>query len=159
MASASSSPWMPTTGRYPAKVGKSLARVIKARKGEPLQKSKFPEPDFYSLRYNFIPPSVDSRKPGTIEVRKGQDTTSVTVERANSQTEEGGHIFVGAETTAKEVECVLIYDEVLQSFTLEKLDSYVNLTYDRKTAKAPRHTGSRRFEYSRHVIYTDTFST
>lgn len=106
---------MPTTGRYPAKVGKSLARVIKARKGEPLQKSKFPEPDFYSLRCtsyhatssgtraqvyadgvvshcatdNFIPPSVDSRKPGTIEVRKGQDTTSVTVERANSQVRSG----------------------------------------------------------------------
>ncbi|KAI0698883.1 hypothetical protein BC835DRAFT_623984 [Cytidiella melzeri] len=123
MANTSSSAWMPAAGRYPAKVGKSLARVIKARKNEPLQKSKFPEPDFYSLRYNFIPPSVDSAKPGTIDVRKGQDTTTVTVERANSQ-------------------CVLIYDEVLGSFTLEKLDSYVNLIYDRKTAKTSRHTGS-----------------
>ncbi|KAI0347018.1 hypothetical protein BDW22DRAFT_488080 [Trametopsis cervina] len=136
MASVQSNAWMPTAGRYTAKVGKSLSRVIKTRKGEPLQKSKFPEPDFYSLRYNFIPPSVDSAKPGTIEVRKGKDVTSVTVERANSQTEEGAHIFAGAETVAKEVECVLIYDEELG------LDSYVNLTYDRKITRAPKHPGS-----------------
>lgn len=33
---------------------------------------------------NFRPPSVDPSKPGIVEVKKGQETTKVTVERANT---------------------------------------------------------------------------
>lgn len=71
------------------------------------------------------------------------------------------HVFGGVETIAKEWECVLIYDEeqdvssafilmfspriVLtrtispsQTYTLEKLDSYMTLRYDRKVASPER---------------------
>ncbi|OBZ71830.1 hypothetical protein A0H81_08227 [Grifola frondosa] len=100
---------------------------------------------------NFKPESVDSTKPGTIETKKGKESrdskdpvslTSVIVERASTQTGEGGHVFAGTELPAKEWECVLIYDEELGTFTLEKLDSIVNLNYDRKTTYAPRFPGS-----------------
>lgn len=64
------------------------------------------------------------------------------------------HVFVGGETIAKEWECVLIYDEeqdvssdfihcfvlklYYQTYTLEKLDSYMTLRYDRKVASPER---------------------
>lgn len=34
---------------------------------------------------NFKPESIDPTKPGTIEVKKGKEKTSVTVERASTQ--------------------------------------------------------------------------
>lgn len=34
---------------------------------------------------NFIPESVDTAKPGTVEVKKGNEITNVIVERASSQ--------------------------------------------------------------------------
>lgn len=79
-----------------------------------------------------------------------------------TQTADGGHLFIGTEQPAKEWDCVLIYDEGLgvriytittslpciqprptQRFILEKLDSNINLTHDRKTSKPPRLPGSR----------------
>ncbi|KAI0952024.1 hypothetical protein AcV7_007953 [Taiwanofungus camphoratus] len=143
MTTAASTSWMPASGRHSVSIGSSLGRALKARKsGSAPKATKIPDRDFYSFRYNFKPESVDSTKPGTIEVRRGKDTTSVTVERASAQTGEGGHVFLGQELPAREWDCVLIYDEEMGTFTLEKLDSYVNLTYDRKTTHAPRHPGS-----------------
>ncbi|KAK7696599.1 hypothetical protein QCA50_001257 [Cerrena zonata] len=100
MASTSSSTsWLPMTGRYSVSVGTSLTRSLKARKaGASARPSKLPEKDFFSFRYNFKPSSVDSTRPGVVEVKKGQDITKVTVERPNTHT-----------------------------FTLEKLDSIVTL--------------------------------
>ena len=81
----------------------------------------------------------------------------------SEQPGEGGYGFIGNEIPAKEWECVLVYDEdsgvgtptmyylvinstlISQRFTLEKLDSCVTLTYDRKTATGPKHTASRMF--------------
>ena len=86
---------------------------------------------------NFIPESVDATKPGTLEARRWQEGTKVTVERATTQvrlssvrwlryvrlmsmmveqgkdsgSKEFAHRFTGPEVTAKEVDCVLIYDE------------------------------------------------
>lgn len=60
------------------------------------------------------------------------------------------HLFKGTEQPVKEYDCVLIYDEDLgvsarfvrsiswlmcmtvQTFTLEKIDSFMNFSYDRK---------------------------
>jgi hypothetical protein len=126
--------WMPANGRHSVNIGSSLGRALKARKGAPATKaSKIPDRDFYSFRYNFKPPSIDSTKPGNIDVKRGKDSTSVTVEHSSSQPGEG-HVFVGYEQLAKEMDCVLIYDEETGTFSLEKLDSYMILTYERKTA-------------------------
>ncbi|GBE79190.1 predicted protein [Sparassis crispa] len=129
--------WMPATGRHPLTIGSSLGRALKARTGAPPGK-QLASRDFFSLRYNFVPESVDSVKPGTIE----KQGNMVVVERASTQTGEGGHQFRGTEVSAKEFECVLIYDEEFGTFTLEKMDSFVNLAHDRKMDHAPRHPGS-----------------
>lgn len=134
---------MPVQGKHNVLIGSSLKRALKARKGgvPPPKNGKLPHKDFYSFRYNFKPESVDATKPGSIEVKKGREATTVSVERASTQTGEG-HVFVGQEHPAREWDCVLIYDEDINAFTLEKLDSYVALTYDRKTFHAPRPAAS-----------------
>ena len=52
-------------------------------------------------------------------------------------------MFKGDEKPAKEWECVLIYDEATQTFTLEKLDSLVNLNFDAKAPPRTRPAASR----------------
>ncbi|KAG8218308.1 RNA polymerase II transcription elongation factor-domain-containing protein [Butyriboletus roseoflavus] len=125
--------WMPVTGRHKVNIGTSLGRALKARKGiaPPKRASNLPDRDFYSFRYNFKPESIDPDKPGSIEVKRTKESTSVTVERPSSQTREC-HVFKGSEQPVKEYDCVLIYDEDLGTFTLEKIDSFMNFTYDRK---------------------------
>ena len=54
-------------------------------------------------------------------------------------------VFKGEEKPAKEWDCVLIYDEATQTFTLEKLDSLVNLNFDGKAQPRTRPTASRTF--------------
>ena len=54
-------------------------------------------------------------------------------------------VFKGDEKPAKEWDCVLIYDEEKQTFTLEKLDSLVNLNFDGKAQPRARPTASRTF--------------
>ncbi|CAL1702104.1 unnamed protein product [Somion occarium] len=127
------------SGRHTVSVGTSLSRALRARKGGASTKSsKLPEKDFFSFRYNFKPPSVDSTRPGVVEVQKGTDVTKVTVERASTHSSDGGHIFLGKEEPAKDVECILIWNEEDDTFTLEKLDSTVTLIYDRKTTHGRR---------------------
>ncbi|KAJ7283299.1 RNA polymerase II transcription elongation factor-domain-containing protein [Mycena rebaudengoi] len=123
-------------GRQQVQIGPSLNKALKARKGGPppqVKRTGPPEKDFYSFRYNFKPPSIDPTKPGTIDLsRSSKDSTSLTVEHPSSQPGES-HVFVGNETSAKEFDCVLIYDEETGSYKLEKLESYIVLTYERKT--------------------------
>jgi hypothetical protein len=99
--------WMPE-GRHPVNVGSSLGRALKARKlkgSEPAtaKRSNLPDRDFYSFRCSslflilsigptlilftdkFKPPSVDMTKSGTIEVKRGGDSSSVTVEYPGAQ--------------------------------------------------------------------------
>jgi hypothetical protein len=57
-------------------------------------------------------------------------------------------VFKGEEKPAKEWECVLIYDEATQTFTLEKLDSLVNLNFDVKAQSRTRPVASRTFPSS-----------
>ncbi|KAI9507174.1 RNA polymerase II transcription elongation factor-domain-containing protein [Russula earlei] len=137
MATASS--WMPAAGRHNVSIGSSLSKALKARKGQPpTQRSKVPLPDrdFYALRYNHKPASIDPAKPGTLEVNPGKEVTTVRVERPTVNNNEV-IVFKGDEKPAKEWECVLIYDEESQTFTLEKLDSLVNLNFD---VRAPPRT-------------------
>lgn len=124
--------WMPTTGRHSVAIGTSLRRALKARKGvAPPKRSNLPDKDFYSFRYNFKPESIESSRSGTIEVKRGKDLTSVTLERPSTQAGEN-HLFKGAEQQVKEYDCVLIYDEELGTFTLEKVEGFMGFTYDKK---------------------------
>ncbi|KAN0140247.1 RNA polymerase II transcription elongation factor domain containing protein [Lactarius tabidus] len=141
MATASSS-WMPAQGRHNVRIGSSLAKALKARKGQPPQRNKnLPERDFYSLRYNHKPASIDPAKTGTLEVNPGREVTAVRVERPTANSNEVV-VFKGEEKPAKECDCVLIYDEATQTFTLEKLDSHVNLNFDGKAQPRSRPTSS-----------------
>ncbi|PFH46062.1 hypothetical protein AMATHDRAFT_70688 [Amanita thiersii Skay4041] len=128
---------MPAQGCHQVNIGSSFSRALKARKAKdaepPGPSKRLPERDFYAFRYNFKPSSIDSEKPGSIDVRKATDSTLVTVEYPSKQAGEN-HVFKGVEKPAKEWDCVLIYDEELGTFTLEKLDSHLSLTYERKTA-------------------------
>jgi hypothetical protein len=187
MATASSS-WMPAQGRHNVGIGSSLAKALKARKGQPPQRNKnLPERDFYSLRCahllthptcspqtdstvdNHKPASIDPAKPGTLEVNPGREVTAVRVERPTAHVRNyprrpthhpHAHVlmlfslqdnevvvFKGEEKPAKEWDCVLIYDEATQTFTLEKLDSLVNLNFDGKAQPRTRPTPSRTFPF------------
>ncbi|KAJ8587640.1 hypothetical protein M405DRAFT_934601 [Rhizopogon salebrosus TDB-379] len=128
--------WMPTTGKHPVAIGTSLRRALKARKGAaPPKRSNLPDKDFYSFRYNFKPESIDSSKSGTVEVQRGKESTNITLERPSTQAGEN-HAFKGAEQPVKEYDCVLIYDEELGTFTLEKVDCFVSFTYDKKVSSS-----------------------
>ncbi|EIW61799.1 uncharacterized protein TRAVEDRAFT_44622 [Trametes versicolor FP-101664 SS1] len=144
MTSTASNAWMPT-GRHEINIGTSLMRSLKARKGGPVKNSKAkPDREFYSFRYNFKPESVDPTKPGSIEIKKAKEEggpSSVNVTRPSTQNETGVN-YVGQERSARDVDCVLIYDEELQTFTLEKIETYLTLQHDPRTVHAPRLANS-----------------
>lgn len=119
-------------GRHKVNIGPSLARALKARKGvAPSKRSNLPDRDLYSFRYNFKPESIDPDKPGSVEVKRGKDSTSITLERPSTQHGES-HLFKGAEQTVKDYDCVLIYDEEAGTFTLDKIDGFTKFSYDRR---------------------------
>ncbi|PBK73180.1 hypothetical protein ARMSODRAFT_1015974 [Armillaria solidipes] len=129
-------------GLHDVTIGTSLSRLLRQRKGTaaPAKRSNMPDRDFYSLRYNFKPSSVDTTKSGTLEVRKNQgDSATVTVEHPSTQPGEL-HRFNGNENAAKDYACVLIFDEQTGRFSLEKLDSVLTVDYTEKRAAAPAET-------------------
>lgn len=101
--------WMPATGLHTVSLGSSLSRALKARKGGvPPKRSNLPDRDFYSFRCessssrhsqiaeflytdNFKPESIDPDRPGSVEVRRGKDSTSVTLERPSTQVSYASH--------------------------------------------------------------------
>ncbi|TFY57816.1 hypothetical protein EVJ58_g6796 [Rhodofomes roseus] len=138
-----STAWMPPPGRHSVQIGQSLGRALKARRGEPAHQksSKIPDKEFYSFRYNFKPEAVDPTKVGSIETRKEGDVNKYVIEKGSERPDEG-YLFTatGAEPV-KEWDCILIYDEETGRYTLEKVDTYLRLNFDRKT-HAPRHAPS-----------------
>ncbi|KAF9464260.1 hypothetical protein BDZ94DRAFT_504128 [Collybia nuda] len=141
MASSTTS-WMPPVGKYPVAVGSSLGRALKARNNKgvpppaPPGKRGIPTKDYFSFRYNFQPPSTDSNKQGNIEMRTivgdgGKEGRIGTMQKASTQPGEG-HQFGVLESPPKEFDCVVIFDEETMSFTLEKLDSTLQIKYEQK---------------------------
>ncbi|THH11278.1 hypothetical protein EW145_g751 [Phellinidium pouzarii] len=133
--------WVPPQGRHQVGVGKSMARFLKQRQGiqQTKQNKTMPSSNFYHFKYHFLPESVDATKQGIVELTNNKDNTDVRVERASYQSDEV-HVFRGKEESAKEVECVLIYDEESGMFTLEKLDSSLILHHEGRfppKARAP----------------------
>ncbi|KAK7061307.1 EAF domain-containing protein [Favolaschia claudopus] len=135
--------WIPH-GTHEIQIGPTLNKALKARNGgppPPVKRTGPPEKDFYCFRYNRKPPSLDTTKPGTIELTRGKDTTNVVVEHPSSQPGET-HVYTGTDTSAKELDCVLIYDEETGSYKLEKLESYIILNYDRKSIASLPHSSA-----------------
>ncbi|PBL01946.1 hypothetical protein ARMGADRAFT_1158563 [Armillaria gallica] len=142
MSATTTSPFALPHGLHDVTIGTSLSRLLRQRKGTaaPAKRSNMPDRDFYSLRYNFKPSSVDTTKSGTLEVRKNQgDSATVTVEHPSTQPGEL-HRFNGNENGAKDYACVLIFDEQTGRFSLEKLDSVLTVDYAEKRAAAPAET-------------------
>ncbi|KAJ7179559.1 RNA polymerase II transcription elongation factor-domain-containing protein [Mycena filopes] len=127
--------WIPK-GTHEVQIGPSLNKALKARKGGPppqVKRTGPPEKDFYSFRYNFRPPSLETTKPGSIQINRAKDAASSTVivEHPSSQPGET-HVYTGIENPVREVDCILIYDEETGSYKLEKLESSIILTYGHK---------------------------
>ncbi|KAF9268360.1 hypothetical protein L218DRAFT_995086 [Marasmius fiardii PR-910] len=132
---ASTKPWTPAPGRHQINIGSSLGRALKARKGNPppQKRSNLPERDFYALRYNFKPSSIDSTKSGNMEVKRNKDGNSSIIVEHPAQPS-GFHVYRGREDPAKEWACVLIFDEETGSYTLEKIESFVALEHIERRA-------------------------
>ncbi|CAA7269011.1 unnamed protein product [Cyclocybe aegerita] len=142
-ATTASSAWMPSKGRHSVNIGPSLGRAIKARKlkdspAPMTKKISRPERDFYAFRFNFKPSSIDNTKPASIEIKKGTENSQVVAEYPSKESNNEVHVFNGTEQPAKDIECILIYDEDTGQYTLEKLDSFVTLKSIGKKAISPR---------------------
>ncbi|WWD18390.1 hypothetical protein CI109_102840 [Kwoniella shandongensis] len=93
-----------------------------------------------AIRYTFKPASVNQDTPG---VYQGRSTGGqVTFDTSN-----GRQVFDVREEASKPRECVLVYDEEAQSFTLHPLPSTLHLTLNRtasssSTARRPASQGS-----------------
>lgn len=94
-----------------------------------------PTKDFYYFKYKFKPESIDETKPGILEPKPGESGFRL----EHSSTQGDGHVYNGVEQAPNGWECVLIYDEETGAYTLEKLDSTWDLSYDRN-GKGPRRS-------------------
>ncbi|KAF8338947.1 uncharacterized protein EI90DRAFT_2431971 [Cantharellus anzutake] len=127
--------WKPKAGRHGVQPGPSLLRALGVEGApDPLE-------DFYSFKYQFKPGSDDSTRPGKIGFmqHKPDGKTAFKMERTNAQNER--HLF-NVQQQVKEWECVLIYDEETGTFTLERLESHMHITYDRSGTRAAREAGA-----------------
>ncbi|KAF7792121.1 hypothetical protein EIP86_003151 [Pleurotus ostreatoroseus] len=116
MASTSSDSWIHASGKYDIQLGSSLNRHLRALKKQAPPKSKLPDRDFYSFRFNFVPEGVDTTKPGTAEVRsRDNNSAAVTVERASTQPDADAYTWTGHAVNAKDTDCVLIWDPDMQA--------------------------------------------
>ncbi|KAF9518480.1 hypothetical protein BS47DRAFT_303195 [Hydnum rufescens UP504] len=66
---------------------------------------------------------------------KPDGKTAFKMERTNAQNERN---LFNVQQHAKEWECVLIYDEVNDTFSLERLESHMHISYDRPGTRAAR---------------------
>lgn len=126
------STWIPPPGRHEVQIGASLVRTLRARKGlpQPKRPTHMPDKEFFALRYNFKPSSMDLTKAATLNKTS---TSKLVVEHPSTSPEEV-HVFLGEETPAKDYLCVLVYDESTGGFTLEKVESSISLNNDRRAS-------------------------
>ncbi|PPR03328.1 hypothetical protein CVT24_012604 [Panaeolus cyanescens] len=147
-SSSSAASWYPPPQRVQVKVGKVLNKVIKARKlkGEPApptnKRTNLPEFHYHSFLFKHKPISIDQTRPATLEVKKSADNVSMARAEFPSINPEDAYSMTGEETPAKEVDCLLIYDEVTNTWTLEKLDSFIRFQRVNKVAASSPNPAS-----------------
>jgi len=122
------------SGRHPVDLGSSFVRALRAREGKPPPTRKVPTKDFYNFRYKFKPESVDDSKVGTLEPKPGAKS-SFRLEHHSTQQDEK-HIFsaVAVEQSAQQWECVVVYDEETGVYTLEVLESSLDILHESRVA-------------------------
>ncbi|KIP09857.1 hypothetical protein PHLGIDRAFT_11697 [Phlebiopsis gigantea 11061_1 CR5-6] len=147
MADNTAASWLPARGRFSVTMGPSFNRALKLRKNEPPPNSRH-ERHYHVLRSDgdsaasFKPSTVDITKPGAVEFHKHEETRIVKVERPSTHTNDETHLFNGRDIPTKDIDCILIFDEDTKTFTLEKVDSIMTVTYDKKIQKEQRAAGS-----------------
>jgi len=110
-------------------------------KAPPPARSKIPTKNFYNFRYKFKPESVDDSKNGVLEPKAGSES-GFRLEHPSTQQDEK-LVFNATEQkhSAQNWECVVVYDEETGVYTLEVLDSSLDIQYDsRMTTKASSGT-------------------
>ncbi|KAF8511179.1 RNA polymerase II transcription elongation factor-domain-containing protein [Gautieria morchelliformis] len=118
----------PLTGRRGVDIGTSFTRAWNERTGKTTKRSKdYPNPEYYSLRYQFKPESIDKEAAGSLAPKAG-DGRVFELELPSQQGD--SHRFTAIEQPSKEWECVLLLDPATQQLTIEKLESTLNLNYD-----------------------------
>ncbi|KAJ1969129.1 hypothetical protein H4R35_006227 [Dimargaris xerosporica] len=109
---------------YTVKVGSSLQPATWTTGG--------PDSTFHTFRYNFKPDSHTSADAGELVVN---DQGQFNIDFVSSESGEHNY-YEASEHPAKDVECVLVFDEATQTFTLEQLDSTLMLKRVRKFTAA-----------------------
>ncbi|SCZ88663.1 BZ3500_MvSof-1268-A1-R1_Chr10-2g03037 [Microbotryum saponariae] len=86
--------------------------------------------------------NANSTPPGTRNVLAAFpiETSTAPASGGSGQQRTGEVRFTGQVQNSKDVDCVLVWDEQLQSFSLERLDSSVRLALDRSSAPHPYPT-------------------
>lgn len=90
---------------------------------------------FHTIKYDFKPQSIDYKQPGDVQVEANN--------RVNVQlhsTEDKTYTFTGKANSAKDTECVLIFDEERKVFTLERLTNAIILKQLRTESGAKNKT-------------------
>ncbi|KAK9479635.1 RNA polymerase II transcription elongation factor-domain-containing protein [Lipomyces japonicus] len=95
------------------------------------------EDDLYAFKYSFKPDSIDVTKASVLS-KSGSDYT---LESSGVQNDEKFY-FDGQVSDAKDVECLLVYDEQSQSFVLHRLSNVVRLKPLRSQPKSLNHKSS-----------------
>ncbi|KAG8904405.1 hypothetical protein FRB99_001827, partial [Tulasnella sp. 403] len=130
---ASTDMWQAPVGNHFVSIGPALQAALDALDGNSHSGTAT---EYHSFRYNFRPESLDTTKPGRIDSIEAKNDGSVSFRLEHSSTQgEDRHAFAGIQSPPKDFECVLVYDEATGAFTLEKLDSCINLKYDRAASK------------------------
>ncbi|KAH7103018.1 hypothetical protein BKA62DRAFT_828936 [Auriculariales sp. MPI-PUGE-AT-0066] len=121
--------WIPKVdgGKAPVAIGSSLRKLLRQRKGIQERPSKVPDHEYFAFKYRFKPQNIDTSKPAVLERPGGEGMWSLT--RPNTKDE--NVTWAGGELSSKkgELMCVLIYDESVGTFTLERLDTHMTLQH------------------------------
>ncbi|KZV71398.1 hypothetical protein PENSPDRAFT_407566 [Peniophora sp. CONT] len=127
----SSTQQWPLTGTRTAKVGQTIKSSYK-KKPTGAGPGKKVEREFHAVRYNFKPQGMDTEKPASMDVSHYKDdhgsVSKIVLERPIVN--DDVFVFEGVEKPMQfEYDCVLIWDESLQTLTLERVESHINLTH------------------------------
>ncbi|PWN35161.1 uncharacterized protein FA14DRAFT_160430 [Meira miltonrushii] len=123
-----------STSAIPILLGSSL----KAKRESSTSSSRQP---LVSVKYNFKPPSISKESDAFLHCPKctqpewlleyaGGSTSKNGIEQSND-----AQSFTGTQSAAKDVDCVLVWDDRRQAYVLDRITSSFSLKFDRKHTK------------------------
>jgi len=99
-----------------------------------------PTKNFYNFRYKFKPGSVDDSQTGVLEPKTGSES-GFRLEHPSNQPDEK-FVFAATEDPAQNWECVVVYDEETGVYTLEVLDSSLDIQHPERVNSKPTKTSN-----------------